>query len=128
MSQLRQQEEELAKREVEVLVVSFEAGLMAQAYVEDTELRWPILVDESRELYRAYGMLHGSRWDLWGPKTWLVYAKLLLRGRRLQSSSADVSQLGGDVLIDRDGTVRLHHVGAGPADRPSVSEILGQIV
>ena len=97
---------------------------MTQAYVEETGLAWPVVVDDSRSLYQAYGMLRGTWWNIWGPRTWLVYARLMLRGRRLRPSAADPDQLGGNVLIDPDGIVRLHHVGAGPADRPKVSEIL----
>ena len=37
---------------------------MAQAYARDTDLAWPLLVDESRELYQAYDMLHASFWEL----------------------------------------------------------------
>ncbi len=48
----------------------------------------------------------------------------LIQGRRLHRSDGDVNQLGGDVLIDPTGIVRLHHVGSGPADRPSVSSLL----
>lgn len=57
----------------------------------------------------------------------VVYAKLLVGDRRFCRTSGDVNQLGGDVLIASDGTVRLHHVGNGPADRPSVSSILDTV-
>ena len=36
----------------------------------------------------------------------------------------DVYQLGGDVLIDPEGTIRLHHVSRIPIDRPSVESLL----
>jgi len=97
------------------------------AYVRDTSLRWPILLDRSLDLYRAYGMGHGHWWDVWGPPAWWVYLKLLIRGRRLQLPSADVNQLGGDVLIDPAGIVRVHHVGKGPADRPTIGSLLAVI-
>ena len=97
---------------------------MAQAYREETDLQWPLLVDESRSLYEAYDMLHASFWDLWGPKTWWAYIKELWSGQRLKASDSDVSQRGGDVLIDPEGIVRLQHVGDGPADRPKVDKIL----
>lgn len=109
---------------MKVVVVTFELGPMAQLYASETNLQWPLLVDESRSLYFAYGMEHGRAWDVWGPPAWCVYAKLLAQGRRLQRSHGDVNQLGGDVLIDPGQIVRLHHVGAGPADRPSVESIL----
>ena len=109
------------------MVVTFENDFLARVYVEDTSLTWPLLVDDTRETYRAYGMLSASFWDIWGPKTWRVYLKEILKGERLRKSEGDISQRGGDVLIDPNGIVSLHHVGAGPADRPAVESILKRI-
>ncbi len=121
---MREQEEEFTRRNVRIAVVTFEAGFLARQYVAETGLIWPILIDEQRELYRAYGMLTASFWDIWGPKSWWAYCKALLHGQHLQPSHGDISQRGGDVLIDPAGIVRLHHVGEGPADRPPVARIL----
>ncbi len=121
---MRHHEQELQAHRVKVVVVTFQAGWVVQAYVEQTGLSWPILPDPDLELYRAYGMQRARWQDLWGFSTWWAYLKLVLRGRRLQPSHADLAQLGGDVLIDPEGIVRLHHVGKGPADRPSVDSIL----
>jgi len=107
-----------------VAIVTFEASPFARAYVEETGIHWPVLVDHTRSLYRAYGMLRGRTWDIWGPRTWVAYARELARGRWPRPARADTSQLGGDVLIDPAGLVRFVHVGSGPADRPSVAEIL----
>ena len=121
---MRRQEEDLDSLGIGVAVVTFEIGQAAQNYVRDTKLRWPLLVDETRELYSAYGMAHGTFWNIYGPSAWWIYAKLLLRGRRLVRVDGDFLQLGGDILIDPGGVVRIHHVGSGPADRPSVESIL----
>ena len=106
------------------MVVTFDADFMARAYVEQTKLEWPLLIDTERKLYHAYGMLRGRAWDLYGPPAIWVYLKLLAKGRRLRKTGSDVTQLGGDVLIDPQGVVRLHKIGNGPADRPSVESIL----
>jgi len=45
----------------------------------------------------------------------------------LRKSEGDISQRGGDVLIDPDGIVSLHHIGVGPSDRPAVESILKRI-
>ena len=109
---------------MKVLVTTFEAGPLALAYVKEADMHWPLLIDESRAQYAAYGM-HRGRWqDILGWSSWWAYAKLLFRGRRLRRSSGDLQQLGGDVLIDPTGIVCLHHVGTGPADRPSISSLL----
>lgn len=109
---------------MKVAVVTFEAGFIANAYIEDTGLTWPLLVDEERSAYEHYDMLEASFWDVWGPKTLWAYGKAMLGGQKLQKSDGDVSQRGGDVLIDPDGVVRLVHVGDGPADRPGVESML----
>lgn len=124
---MREKETEFAGRDVRIAVVTFEAGFLARQYVEDSGLPWPLLVDEKRELYRGYGMFSASFWDIWGLRSWWAYLLAILRGRRLRRSEGDVSQRGGDVLIDPAGLVRLHHVGEGPADRPEVARILAVV-
>jgi peroxiredoxin len=121
---LRERSSDLLSSNIKVVVISFEAGFLARQYLAETGLEWPLLVDEKRELYRAYGMLDAGFLDIWGPATWLVYFREILRGRLPRKSSGDIRQRGGDVLIDPEGIVRLHHVGSGPADRPGVDAIL----
>ncbi len=125
--QLQQNEWELEDRNISVVVVTFEAGYLARMYAEDTGLRWPLLVDDTRRVYNAYGMLKASFWDIWGPATWRAYLKEMARGRFPKKSAGDVSQRGGNVLIDPSGIVRMHHIGKGPADRPAVAAILSKI-
>lgn len=124
---MRDQEERFRKLNVAVVVVTFEHDFLARSYVEETSLAWPLLVDDTRDTYRNYGMLAASFRDVWGPKTWWAYLKELLRGGTLRKSGGDLYQRGGDVLIDPYGIVAMHHVGAGPADRPAVETILRKI-
>lgn len=121
---MRQHEDELERLGVRVAMVTFQAGRFVEAYVRETALDWPILVDDTLRLYGAYRMGRGNWWNLAGPPALWAYAKLVLHGRRPRMLGGDVTQLGGDVLIDPDGMVRLHHVGRGPADRPSTNSIL----
>lgn len=121
---MRDQETEFGRRNVRIVIVTFEDDFFARRYVEETGLSWPLLIDGTREAYRSYGMLSASFRDVWGPKTWWVYAKELLKGQKLHRPSGDPYQRGGDVLIDPAGIVRLHHIGEGPADRPAVASIL----
>jgi len=124
---LQRHGKELERRGVEVLVVTFETGFFAMAYAEDTGLRWPLVSDADRELYRAYGMLKASLMDIWGPATWWAYLKEFAHGRLPRKSQGEISQRGGDVLVDPAGIVRLHHIGRGPGDRYSVKSILAAL-
>lgn len=123
---MQQEEQTLAALGIRVVVVTFERGPLARAYVEETGLTYPVLVDESRALYEAYGMLRASRWAIWGPRTWWAYAREFARGRRplTDREPSDVHQLGGDVLVDPTGRLRLVFVGSGPGDRPSIRRIV----
>jgi hypothetical protein len=124
---LRGHDDEFTKRNVKIAVVTFENDFFARGYVAETSLTWPLLVDDTRETYRKYGMLSASFWDIWGPKTWWVYLKMVMEGGRLRKSEGDIYQRGGDVLIAPNGIVSLHHVGVGPADRPAVETILSKV-
>jgi peroxiredoxin len=124
---LRDHEEEFRRKNVQIAVVTFENDRTALNYAEETSLKWPVLIDETRETYISYGMLLASFLDIWGPKTWWAYAKELLRGQKLKKTEGDISQRGGDVLIDPAGIIRFHHIGKGPADRPSAETILKNI-
>jgi len=125
--QLQQQEDVFEQKNTKIVIVTFEASYLARVYAEETGHKWPILVDETRDAYQAYNMLSASFWDVWGPSTWWAYLKEFAKGNFLKKSDGDVEQRGGDVLIDPSGIVRLHHVGDGPADRPSVASILAVI-
>ena len=124
---MREQEDAFNRRNVSIAVVTFENDFFARQYCEETHLAWPLLIDHGREVYRGYGMLAASFWDVWGPKSWWVYLRALTKGETLHKSAGDIYQRGGDVLIDPAGIVRLHHVGSGPADRPAVESILRTI-
>ena len=105
-------------------MVTFESVQAAGAYETESDANWPIMIDERRYLYSHYQMERANFWDLWGPATWLAYARQLLKGNFPKKIMGDIHQRGGDVLIDGQGQIRLHHVGTGPADRPQVESII----
>lgn len=121
---MRQHRKALAEHKVAVLVVTFEASPLAQAYARDTDLPWPVVIDSDRALYRGYGMARAPARKIWSPRTLWTYARLLLGGRRLRSSTGDVRQRGGDVVVGPDGRIRYVYVGDTPADRPSAATLL----
>ena len=103
--------------------MTFETPEAANNYRAETGVGWPILIDASREVYRAYGMHRAKLRHLVGPTTLFAYAKEALRGEFPRQPTGDPTQQGGDILVDPDGIVRFHHVGAGSGYRPSVNEI-----
>ena len=105
-------------------MVTFEGREAATAYGDETGVSCPILVDEERTLYKAYGLGAARTRHLIGPTTLKAYAQEALRGVWPRRPVADTTQQGGDVLIDLEGIVRFHHVGAGSGYRPPIDAIL----
>ena len=122
--QLRRIEDRLKELGVATVVISFDHTAMAEAYVQQTHLRWPLLFDENRTLYRAYGMESAGWWAIYGPQSVWQYLKLIFSGRIPRRPGRDWRQVGGDVLVDPQGIVRFHFVSQTPHDRPETTELL----
>lgn len=86
-----------------------------------------VLSDEERHIYRALGFGRGSFWRIWGWKSAKKYVELLRSGHRLEKTTADTRQLGGNAVVDRDGRLAWIYAGAGPDDRPTVDELIDAV-
>lgn len=107
-------------------LVTFTTTDQLDRYRQVTPTAFPVLLDQDRAAYRAYGLGRGSRTRVWGWRAARRYAELLAAGgiRRLRRPTEDTLQLGGDFVVAPDGTLAWSHHGAGPDDRPSVDEIV----
>ena len=110
--------------DADVVVICFSAPDHVAAYQRDRLHPMTVLVDETRASYRAYGFGRGSVRKVWGLRTWRAYARLLRAGRSLRRPTEDTLQLGGDVVVDRDGSINHLFRSADPDDRPSVDDLL----
>lgn len=68
-------------------------------FVEETGLPFNVLVDDRRDVVKAYGVWHRLGWDAW-----------------------DIARPAA-FLIDRSGAIRFHFVGASQTDFPTHDEI-----
>ena len=112
-----------------VALVTFTTPDEAAAYQQRRQLPFPILIDEDRTVYRAYGLGRGSFLDVWGWRAVRRYWQILRPsgpGSRhdLQPTSEDTRQLGGDMVIAPDGRLAWGHWSLNSSDRPSVDEIV----
>jgi peroxiredoxin len=123
------QQDELDRLGARVLVVSFSKPEQLAPFRDRLALGFEVAADPSRSAYRAYGMLRGAFWDIWHPRVFLKYLRLTAQGMRLErpAEGDDLSQLGGDFVIDRDSNLRFVHVSSGPEDRPPVSLLLAAL-
>lgn len=123
MAQLRHFEDAFRRLGVQVLIISFGAEHWARAWVQETGSPYPLLLDPERATYQAYG-LGSSFIRVWSPKVMWRYLTLLLQGRKMQPVQGDPHQLGGDVIVDAEGVIRLIHRSKDPVDRPPMEKLL----
>ena len=112
---------------INVLPISFQRPLVRTLPAAGNPPPVDYFLDLEKSLYHHYGMFSAGFWDLWGPRSWLAYLKLLAKGQKLIKTEGDVEQRGGEVVIDPAGTIRLHHIGSGPGDRPDIDSVLAMI-
>lgn len=121
---MRRQEERFNDLDVRIKIITFDADFMALAYIKSTRCPWPLLLDSDRELYQAYGMARGSWRAIYGLTSIWKYLKLIAGGQRPGKPGSDWRQMGGDVMIDPQGVVKLHYISQNPHDRPSVNKLI----
>ena len=106
-----------------MLIVSFDTPQRNKLWQAKVCPAFELVSDPSRHTYRAYGM-ERSFFRSWAPRTFIYYAKALLSGRRWQGIQGDANQLGGDFIVNGDGTFLLYHPSQNATDRPPVPEML----
>jgi len=123
VAQLRRRRSEFEARDARIVTISFGPASKAPTWLEETGSPFPLLIDARRETYKAYGMRHSLRGS-WNLKTLRRYRNLLRTGHQWRGIQGDSLQLGGDVIVDADGIVRLLAPSQTPDDRPSAELLL----
>lgn len=123
MVQVASHTEELEALNTNVVTISFGIEYWANMWLQETQSPFPFLLDPERDAYHAFG-LQSSILRSWMLKNLWYYAKATLQGREKFGKRGDPHQLGGDFIVDSQGTVRLAHPSKEPTDRPSVEELM----
>lgn len=97
------------------------------AYREHLNIEFPVLADVDRVLYDLLGAGRGSIRKVWSPGTLALYARLMLKGRRLHAPTEDTRQLGADAIIGRDGRLVRVWLPPSPDTRPSIDRIVDAV-
>ena len=119
----------ISEQGAQVLVVSFDTVEQLEGYRTRLKLTFPVAADPERVAYEAYGLTQGSLLHIWHPKTLWRYVVLRLKGRKLQrpKKGDDLSQLGGDFVVNARGEVVFAHYSSRPDDRPEVAAIMDAV-
>lgn len=88
-----------------------------------------MVVDRGRSAYAAFGLGRGSVQRVWGWRMVRRYAEILRADgfAGLRRPTEDTLQLGGDFIIDPEGTLIYAFWSEGPDDRPEVDELIAAL-
>ena len=103
MVELAQDVDEFRRHRVETAVVLAQRASGVQRYLGDRRLPFELLVDETREVTKAYGVWHRIGLDAWNIARPAVF------------------------LIERDGSIGYSFIGQSQWEFPSLEEILRAI-
>lgn len=121
--------ERLDRAQAAVVLVAYdEPSLLTKKLLRDLAIPFPLLIDRTRDTYRAWG-LGRMTWRHLLPLPMLVwrYVKLVARGHELLGRSPDMLQLGGDFVVDPDGRMAYAHRLRHNGDRPPVEDLIAAI-
>lgn len=104
--------------------MSFEDAQGVKRLISNHKLPFVVLLDSQKQVYSQYGMIYREKGPIITWRTVVSYLQLRLKGYPRQRRGSDVRQMGGDVIIDRQGVVRFIHRSRYPEDRPDIAEML----
>jgi hypothetical protein len=118
--------EEIEKLGAEVLVVAYdEPTLLSAKMLHDVALPFPLLLDRTREAYTRWGMGRtGLTGAMLSPSLNWRYLKLIAKGERFLGFAPDMFQLGGDFLVDKQGTLAFAYRMRNNGDRVDMGTLV----
>ena len=114
--------------ETDVAVITFAQPQHVAWYRDTNPLPFPVLADLDRDRYRAYGLGRGSMMRVYGWRMVKRYLEIYRAdGFRWHAATEDTMQLGGDFVVDPDGTLVYGYWSAGPDDRPDIDDLIAAV-
>jgi predicted methyltransferase len=97
---------------------------MAQHFVEQFAVRFPVFTDPDRSSYRLAGLKRSLGLGL---RTLKHARRAIAAGNSQGKTAGDPWQQGGVLIVDPDGTVVWRHVNGEAGDHADIDAILGQL-
>jgi peroxiredoxin len=106
--EVTKRQEEIARLGASVVLVAYDLpSLLAAKMMRGVHVPYPVLFDADREAYRGWGLGREGGFNVvYSATVYWRYLKLLLRGEPFLGMAPDMTQLGGDFVLDRQ-----HHIG-----------------
>ena len=121
--------EEIEALGVAIILVAYdEPALLGAKMLHEVVLPFPLLLDRTRETYARWGMERtGLMGAMLSPSLNLRYLKLLAKGERFLGFAPDMFQLGGDFVVDKQGTLVFAHRMRNNGDRADTGRLIDEL-
>ncbi|ELT96704.1 hypothetical protein CAPTEDRAFT_186353 [Capitella teleta] len=110
-----------------VVVVSFGVMEGAEKWLQEVNCPFEILLDPERKLYLSIG-LGRSLSKVWNTETISYYGSQVKSQRKLPQAYKDIiddpHQMGGDIVLNASGVIKMAYPSQKAQDRPSVQSLL----
>jgi hypothetical protein len=119
--------DEVTSRGADVAAIGMGIPEMAADFRERQGIQFPLLVDRTKETYRALQMKKGNLWDVVGPSNWPRYAKAMITGHGVDLPKQDPYQMGGVLIVRPDGEVLYEFRASESRDNPPLDELIAAL-
>ena len=101
---------------------------MAAHFRDERGVAFPLIVDRTKETYRALEMKRGNLWDVTGPQNWGRFAKGMVTGHGVDlRPKQDPLQMGGAIVVDAGGNIRYTFRSSAAKETPDIEELLAAL-
>ena len=122
--QVHRERERIRSAGAELAFVGNGTPAFARAFAEDYRIEVPLYVDPSRQTYRALGMARPRIFSFVSPRLLAAVARALRGGFMQGAIRGDALQLGGVLVVGRDGRVAFRHRSRDAGDHPVVGDVV----
>lgn len=120
--------EEFEARGARIVAIGMGVPEMAAHFRDERGVTFPLIVDHSKETYRALEMKRGNLWEVSGPQNWGRFAKGILTGHGVDlRPKQDPLQMGGAIVVDAGGEILYTFRASAAKETPDPEELLAAL-
>ena len=125
---MRTRYDDISGKGAELVAIGMGWPAAAADFREKHDVPFPLMVDHTKETYRALEMNRGSLWDVLGPPVWIRSLRSLISGHGMTTKpKQDPLQMGGVVVADSGGEILYKYVSKTSSDNPPTDEVIAAL-
>lgn len=125
---MSERSEEFEERGARIIAIGMGIPEMAAHFRDERDVTFPLIVDHSKQTYRALEMKRGNLWEVSGPQNWGRFAKGIVSGHGVDlRPKQDPLQMGGAIVTDAGGEVRYTFRASAAKETPDIDDLLAAL-